>query len=700
MALHTGPAEEQDGDYHGPVVNRVARLEGIAHGGQTLVSESTRALTRDDLPHEVSLTDLGVHRLRGLDRPERVYQLEASDLRDSFPPLRSAESQGVPLPRFPTSFVGRASELNEVGALLGDNQLVTLLGPGGIGKTRLAVESARALESTLPGGAVFVDLAPVSTEDVPLAIAEAVGAHPEGTASVLSLVSGRVVQPTLMLLDNFEHVLGAGPMIADLMAQATPLTMLATSRSPLHIRGERIYRLAPLDTTLGEEGDMPPAVQLFYERARSHGVAISQTTADRAAVDAICRRLDGLPLAIELAAARTRIFSVVELADRLAGSLDALGAGAADLPARQRTIRATIDWSLEGLEPPQQSLFEALSVFPAGARLVDIEGVASGSDDVLSDLESLVDASLVNVTQGLPGGTRYRQLVPLREYAAERLAAAGATDIAMNRVVDHLLDVAPGLGRRLATDPSAERELTVDNANLMVAMRWSLDHGRAEDMVQIISDVWINFFNGDKAGPVLQWTEHAAQSVNTPRLDWLVGFFAFQTGDYEVASVHLARAADGFALAGDEQWLALARSFSGVLDPDLEIGRRTLEAAVAYFEADASVYGYVSMLFLSANAVQRGAFDEALSLRRRVLEATEKAHYPVLIAWAHWNLALVLYGTGDVTDATRHNDIALRQMVVDGYQEGIASCGGMRALIEFSAGRRESAVMLMGATQP
>ena len=135
-----------------------------------------------------------------------------------------------------------------------------------------------------------------------------------------------------------------------------------------------------------------------------------------------------------------------------------------------------------------------------------------------------------------------------------------------------------------------------------------------------------------------------------------------------------------------------------MLDPDLESGRRTLEAAVAYFEADASVYGYVSMLFLSANAVQRGAFDEALSLRRRVLEATEKAHYPVLIAWAHWNLALVLYGTGDVTDATRHNDIALRQMVVDGYQEGIASCGGMRALIEFSAGRRESAVMLMGAT--
>lgn len=589
--------------------------------------------------------------------------------------------------------------MSEIAALLAGNQLVTLLGPGGIGKTRLAVESARAFEPTLSGGAVFVDLAPVSVEDVPLAIAEAVGAHAEGTASIPSIVSGRVVQPTLMLLDNFEHVLAAGPTIADLMDRVSPLKMLATSRSPLHIRGERIYRLAPLDAGTASNGDMAPAVRLFYERAASHGAEISRSAEDLLAVEAICRRLDGLPLAIELAAARTRLFSVAELAERLSGSLDALGAGAADLPERQRTIRATIDWSLDALTGSQKALFEALSVFPAGATLAAIEGAASVSGDALTDLAALVDASLVNVVKGLAGGTRYRQLVPLREYSAERLATSGQTDAAMGRMVDHLVETAPELGRRLMKEPSANEELSVDHANLMAAMRWSLDNDRTHDMVTVTSDVWVYFFNGDKAGSALQWAELADLLIDSPRLDWLLGFLAFQTGDYETAGSRLGHAAERFAAAGDEEWLARVRTFVGVMDPDLESGRRTLQAALDHFGAELSINSYLPIMFLSANAIQRESIDEAMKLRLKLVSAAENAEYSVLVAWARWNLALALYAMGDIEGTARNNDLVLRQMVADRYQEGIASAAGISALVAFSAGRTDAALRLIGGMQ-
>ena len=230
MALHTGTVESEDGDYHGPVVNRVARLEGIAHGGQVLVSDATRALVEDSLTDGASLLDLGTHTLRGMERPERIFQLTAPDLADEFPPLLSAVG-GIALPGYPTSFVGRSTEVRAIGELLdGEGRLVTLLGPGGIGKTRLAVETARGISDGFAGGAFFVDLARFSdVEDVGFAIAEAVGAHPEGTASNVALAAARITRPTLLVLDNFEHLTPAATTVAP---AATPAAPVATRAAP------------------------------------------------------------------------------------------------------------------------------------------------------------------------------------------------------------------------------------------------------------------------------------------------------------------------------------------------------------------------------------------------------------------------------------------------------------------------------------
>ena len=671
MAVHTGQLDARDGDYHGPAVNRVARLEGIAHGEQILVSDATRALAEDELSDGISLLDLGPHRLRGLERAERVYQVLALDLRREFPRIRTGESPGVDLPRFSTSFVGRGKELGEVSALLGDptRRLVTLLGPGGIGKTRLAVESARAVEADFPGGVFFVDLAPVTAAaDVSLAIADAIGAHPEGSASIEALVAGRISQPAVVLLDNFEHVRTASPTVADLMAATPHVRFLATSRSPLHVRGEQIYHVQPLDASGAVNGNMSAASRLFYDRAEGFGQSISKRDADRNAVDSIARRVDGLPLAIELVAARTRLMSVAELDARLGESLDAVGRGAADMPERQRTIRGTIDWSLQTLTSRQRALFTVLSVFPAGATLPAIEHVGSdASDDVLSDLEALVDTSLVNVVSGLPGGTRFRQLTPVREYAAELLGSAGLRDRAMGRLVDHYVKVTPALGRRLEASPEAEDELTAEHANLAAVLRWSLDNGRTADMTEVLCDLWLYWFNGDKAATAVDWVTRADRLGEGPKLDWLVGFLGFQTGDYDTAAERLGRAVERFKADSNAVWLARAQAFFGVLLPDPQAGREFLEAATDYFAAsdDWMASEYVPKIFLSANAFQRGEVDEAVSLRREILADAARAGYPILEAWARWNLALVLYATGDIDGTATHNEMAIRHFLAD-----------------------------------
>ncbi|MFQ5967160.1 MAG: adenylate/guanylate cyclase domain-containing protein, partial [Acidimicrobiia bacterium] len=703
MALHTGTLEPQEDDYHGPDVNRVARLEAVGHGGQVLVSDATRALAQDILPEGVELRDLGFHHLRSLARPERVYQLVTAELSTDFPPLRSAPGAGAALPDFPTSFVGRETEVSEISELLvgSELRLLTLLGPGGIGKTRLAVETARKVSTEFPGGTYFIDLAPISDPtDVPMSIAQGVGAHAEGAGQVLALVTSLIAVPTLLLVDNFEHVAEAGTDVADLIAECPELTFLVTSRTPLRIRGENTRRIDPLAVT--GNGHDPAAVQLFVDRAAEHGVDLDMSGPQGASIQSICARLDGLPLAIELVASRVRVLDVAELDRRLADSLSILGSGASDLPERQRTIQATIDWSLEALGEAEQAVFRRLAALPAGATLDTAEAVCGFEleGDMLDALSDLVDNSLVNVTSGLAGGNRFSELKVLREYGTERLRDAGELDETMSHLVDHYVTALPALGLRMDEEEAPLRELQAEFPNLTLAMDWCLGNNRTEDMVNALYDVWVFLFDGDVVAGVADWLARADSIVDSPEMDWLTGMVAFQAGEMEVAADRLSTALDRFSAEGDDDGVALSQLFLGNVTEDPADGLAMQDSALKRFrERGRNIAAYAAQIFQSVNLVRSGALEEALDLRQQLVALAVAAPFPELRAWTHWVLALVLFNLDRFEEAVEHNRQVLDVAVELRSQEMIASSADLVAVAEAAQGRLEEATLIHGACQ-
>ena len=336
-----------------------------------------------------------------------------------------------------------------------------------------------------------------------------------------------------------------------MIGRCQDLTLLVTSRAPLRIRGEVIHQIEPLG--LGSaNGSIPAAVGLFIERAAEHGVKIDLDGPEGVAVLSICRRLDGLPLAIELAAARARLLNVIELERRLADSLSVVGRGAADLPERHQTIRSTIDWSVEASAPDERTLFYRLSIFPAGATLEQVEQAASvGLDgDPLDLVSALVDHSLLNVASDAAGSTRFRQLTVLREYAADRLREADAFDDTMSLLFDHYVAAAPERAAAIQRHGAMVQDLDFDYPNLAAAMEWSLGAGRADEMVRVVFGLWPVWFNGDRAVESGAWVEQIDAISSSAELDWLQGFFAFQTGDLEAAIARFQRALDRFEQDG------------------------------------------------------------------------------------------------------------------------------------------------------
>jgi class 3 adenylate cyclase len=346
IGIHTGEAQLRDGDYYGSAVNRCARLRGIGHGGQILLSEVTTNLIRDHLPPDAAVTDLGEHRLRDLSRTERVYQVSAAGLLAAFPSLVSLDARPNNLPAQPTPLVGRDREIQALRSLLlrEDVHLVTLTGPGGTGKTRLALQVAADLLNHFPDGVYFTDLAPINDPDLVIwALARVLGLRETGGRSIWESVTAYLKERRmLLLLDNFEQILAAAPVVAMLIAACPSLTVLATSRATLHIRGEREFPVPPLDLpTPGEQVPADqlvtyPAVALFAQRANDAQPAFALTTDNAATVVEVCRRVDGLPLAIELAAARVKLLPPQALLARLDRRLSILTDGPLDLPARDR----------------------------------------------------------------------------------------------------------------------------------------------------------------------------------------------------------------------------------------------------------------------------------------------------------------------------------------------------------------------------
>jgi predicted ATPase/class 3 adenylate cyclase/Tfp pilus assembly protein PilF len=435
MGVHTGEASKAATGLVGLDVHRAARVGAVAHGGQVLISETAAALVRESLPPEAVLRDLGVHRLKDLGRPQRIFQLEAAGLRADFPPLRSLGNPALPnnLPAQLSAFIGRDRELSAVRALVESSRLVTLTGAGGAGKTRLALQVAAELLDGSGDGVWLVELAAIADQDaVPAAMSEALGVSQQPGRAVLdSLLDALAFQHVLIVLDNCEHLISACAKAADAILRRCPnVHLLVTSREPLGIGGEAIYRVPSL--SLPGPDELAPgssdAIALFAERAREQGIDLAVDEETRPLIVSICRRLDGLPLAIELAAARLRSLSLASLRDRLDQRFRLLTGGSRTALARQQTLRATVDWSYSLLNPAEKSLLLLLAVFADGCDLDAVEGVCGGGDidafDAADLLGSLVDKSLV-VVEPAGDAFRYRLLETIRQFAAERLVETG-----------------------------------------------------------------------------------------------------------------------------------------------------------------------------------------------------------------------------------------------------------------------------------
>jgi predicted ATPase/class 3 adenylate cyclase len=493
MGAHTGLGLPGGDDYIGLDVNRAARITAAGHGGQVLLSETTRSLALESLPSDVAVRDLGEHRLKGLPTAQRLYQLVIAGLRSDFPALRALDAGIGNLPPRLTSFVGRERDVEAARQLLVDGRLVTLVGPGGTGKTALAIEIARGAAPDLADGAWLVPLDTLIDPDlVPSSIASSLGLRDlTGRSARERLLDNLPGRSLLLVLDNFEQVVAAATFIDELLSAAPSLHFIVTSRSPLRVAAEQVYPVAPLavpgvsDLADPLELEAVPSVRLFVDRARRVQPEFELTPEIAEAVAEICRRLDGLPLGIELAAARIKLLGPVGIRDRLVGRLGLGGRDVQGAPARQRTLRDTIAWSHDLLDLPSRKLFSRVSVFAGGWRLSEAERVCGPASElggeVLDSLSSLVDQSLVT-TVAADGTVRFGMLETIHEDAAARLAdEAVRAELLRRHALAYLAMAEAGAAALIGTGRKQALERFVEERdNFRVAIRWAIDNANAE----------------------------------------------------------------------------------------------------------------------------------------------------------------------------------------------------------------------------
>ncbi len=680
IALHTGESELRAGDYYGPAINRCARLRGIAHGGQTLLSLATAEQVRDGLPEGASLRPLGAHRLKDLQRPEQVFQLLHPDLPEEFQPLSSVDASPNNLPVQLASFIGRHKEIAELKRVLSTAHLVTLTGAGGVGKTRLAIQVAVEVQEEYLDGVWLVELGGLADPSlVPQAVATVLGVREEAQRPLTeTLIDYLRPKHVLMVLDNCEHLVEACAQIAESVLRACPmLRIVATSREVLNVEGEVAWRVPSL--TLPDLRQLPSveklaeyeAVRLFSERAVEAASTFRVTSKNASAVAKVCHRLDGIPLALELAAARAKVLSVEQIAERLADQFRVLAGGSRRALPRHQTLRATMDWSYDLLTEPERALLRCLGIFAGGFTLEAAEAVWTGNgvaaSQLLDVLGHLVDKSLVLV-DAQDGQMRYRLLETVRQYAWDKLGEARETEDARGRHLGFFLKLAERAESELSgTDqPAWLDRLEVEHDNLRAALRCAIERGEAEPGFHLASALlhfWLvrgHFEEGRGWLEQLLRTGSAASASLRAKALSEAGLLAINQGDHAAARSLLVQSLGIQRQSGEKRNMSRTLSRLGHLaseQGDYEQAEEFYKESLALArELEAAESVGISLNNLGVIALRQGnlatarAFLEESAAIKQQLRSTQ-------------GLALSLNNLGEL--ALREGDYATARALLD-----------------------------------
>jgi predicted ATPase/class 3 adenylate cyclase/DNA-binding CsgD family transcriptional regulator len=683
MGIHTGEAELQDNDYRGyTTLSFVQRLMSAGHGGQILVSSPTENLLREHLPEQISLRDMGMQKFAGVPSLVRVFQVNAVDLPTEFPPLRTLENLPNNLPIQLTSFVGREKELVDIRRLLQNTRLLTLIGPGGTGKTRLSIQAASEMLDQYPDGVWFVELAPILDPIlVPRTTAIAIGLRDEPQRPVIDMLCDYLARKKMLLiLDNCEHLVDACAKMADRILHAAPDTrILASSREALSISGEVTYRVPSLE--LPDVNHLPSveslsqyeAVELFIDRAIAAVPSFAVTNSNAPSLAQICYRLDGIPLAIELAAAKIRVLSLEQIAKRLDDRFKLLIGGSRTALERHQTLRAAIDWSYNLLSPTEQVLFQRLSVFVGGWTLEAAESICSDeaikSDEILDLLEQLINKSLV-IKEESEHGSRYYMLETIRQYANEKLVESGENDALHGKHLEYFLNLALTAEPHLIRPEQLEwlSLLDADYENLRFAFEWALSKDSAEPSLNLCKSLrwfwkircyWLEGLNWvKKALAIPSQNENINVKAARARALYTCADLEWQLGNFEQM---LSPAQASLALASevsDRRDIAIAKFYIGAA-LRFEQGDQAfffLEQSFAEFQAlneefwQANSFPYFGE-FLAAHAKLK---YQDLILRN--LELARKAGERLILADALSGYAKWLLDNNSVDEARNYEE--------------------------------------------